>query len=339
MMRDSPPRRLRALLTQALLLIALPTLGWGQTAREIAQRTFPSVVTLLLQDRNGQLLSLGTGFFIDSTTVVTNYHVVQGAFGGHAKIVGRPETHPIRGVAAISSEWDLALLLLAGATAPALQLGDAATVAVGDPVYAVGSPRGLEGTFSEGIVSGVRSAGRDHLFQITAPISPGSSGGPVLDRTGSVIGVATATLQGGQNLNFAIPVTYLSELVARERTVASLASGVPQSSEQSIVNRFGERNIQGVDATHFAWTDNQYMGYYRFSIQNKLSEPIQHVTCLVIFYARDDSPIETELVRIPGPIPPRLARRSQDFGRIRADEVRNLTRRVEIRVLDFAVGR
>src|SRR2546422_942026 len=142
-MRNNGPRKLAPFTAAAFLVVALPTLGSGQTARDIAQRTFPSVVTLLLEDRNGQLLSLGTGFFVESTTVVTNYHVVQGAFGGHAKIVGSPKTYRIRGLLTHSYEWDLALLSLVEATAPPLSLGDAATVAVGDAVYAVGSPRGL----------------------------------------------------------------------------------------------------------------------------------------------------------------------------------------------------
>ena len=76
-----------------------------------------------------------------------------------------------------------------------------------------GNPQGLEGTFSQGIVSSIRVLGADKILQITAPISPGSSGGPVLNEKGQVIGVSVATFRGGQNLNFAIP-SKLSQKVA-----------------------------------------------------------------------------------------------------------------------------
>ena len=78
----------------------------------------------------------------------------------------------------------------------ALPLGDSSKVSTGDDVYVVGNPQGLEGTFSAGIVSGIRKIGEDSLLQITAPISPGSSGGPVTNSKGEVIGVSVATFKG-----------------------------------------------------------------------------------------------------------------------------------------------
>src|SRR5439155_12805276 len=105
-------------------------------------------------------------------------------------------------------ERDLALLKVAGVKAASLPLGDAGKMAIGDEVYAVGNPRGLEGTFSPGIVSGIRQTTSETLLQITAPISPGSSGGAVLNRRGEVIGIAVATIREGQNLKFAVPISY-----------------------------------------------------------------------------------------------------------------------------------
>ena len=92
-------------------------------------------------------------------------------------------------------------------------------VQVGESVYVAGNPRGLEGTISEGIISAIRPEGDilvdAKVLQITAAISPGSSGGPVLSGKGKVIGVSVASFRGGQNLNFAIPSNYLTELITQ----------------------------------------------------------------------------------------------------------------------------
>ncbi len=87
---------------------------------------------------------------------------------------------------------------------------------------AIGNPAGLEGTVSKGIISGIRKAGEMKLIQITAPISPGSSGGPVFNLSGKVIGIATAYLDLGQNLNFAMPVNYLKTLRQANLKLSSL---------------------------------------------------------------------------------------------------------------------
>jgi hypothetical protein len=89
-----------------------------------------------------------------------------------------------------------------------------AGLSVADKVYAIGNPRGLEGTFSEGLVSSIRRGDGAAMLQITAPISQGSSGGPVFDDRGRVVGVAVGMLEAGQNLNFAIPADYLEALLA-----------------------------------------------------------------------------------------------------------------------------
>src|SRR4029079_9116422 len=95
------------------------------------------------------------------------------------------------------------------------QLGNGAQVGIGDSIYVSGNPEGLEGTFSEGIVSSRRKEGSKQFLQITAPISHGSSGGPVMNRYGEVIGLAVAMIKDGQNLNFAVPVSYLAALMTK----------------------------------------------------------------------------------------------------------------------------
>ena len=185
----------------------------AQTVQEVAKKAFGSAVLLVMEDGNGQPLSLGSGFFVRNGEIASNLHVVEGAVRGYAKLVGEKTKYDIEGIAAVDAERDLVVLKVSAGRSQALPLGNSDVVQVGESVYAVGNPQGLEGTFSQGIVSSIREVGTDKLLQITAPISPGSSGGPVLNGKGEVIGVSVATFRSGQNLNFAIPVKYLKKLL------------------------------------------------------------------------------------------------------------------------------
>ncbi len=183
------------------------------TAREIARRVFPSVVMLVARDENGRPVSQGSGFFVRGDAIATNRHVIESAAQIHVKVVGRNVSFEIKSIESTDKENDLALLKIEPPKAQSLLLGDSRRVAVGDTVYVVGSPEGLEGTFSQGIISGLRRIEGQDLLQITAPISHGSSGGPVLNTRGEVIGIAVGIIADGQNLNFAIPVSHLSSLM------------------------------------------------------------------------------------------------------------------------------
>ena len=185
------------------------------SGQEVAKRCFPSVVMLVTRDAKNHLLALGSGFIVDNDVIATNLHVWTGAAKGVASFIGSDLEYPVKGIVAKDVEHDLVLLRIAASNAPTLPLGNSATLSIGEKVYSVGNPEGLEGTFSEGIVSSVRNFDSGSLVQITAPISAGSSGGPVLNARGEVIGIATATLKEGQNLNFAIPSAYLQALLRR----------------------------------------------------------------------------------------------------------------------------
>ncbi len=322
----------------AVALTLVPTtLVSAQTAPEIARIAFASTVLLIMEDENGQPLSLGSGFLVGDSMLASNLHVVAGAMRGYANLVGKDKTYDVLGVTAIDPTRDLVILKITPADAPALSLGNSDSVQVGDPVYAVGNPLGLEGTFSQGIVSSIREFGADRLLQITAPISPGSSGGPVLSSKGEVIGVSVATFTGGQNLNLAIPAEYLQSLLDTAGPPRPLGEATG-TEQRSIIADLGAHSSDGVVGSHFAWTDNRYMGYYTFSVRNQLREPVRDVTCLVIFYARDGLPIEAEIVTIPGPVGGKLAARSGQLGRLEADQVRNLTKSTEIRILGFQLA-
>lgn len=170
----------------------------------------PSVVTV----RTGQ--SLGTGFVVKSDGwIATNLHVVIG--GAHVKVTLRDgRDFDVVEVMAASPERDLVLLRIEAHGLPALHLGDSDAMRPGDPVVAIGNPLGLEDTVSNGLVSARRKVDPTfEILQVSAPIAPGSSGGPLFNDKGEVVGIATAILQGGQNLAFGVPTRYLAPMIAQ----------------------------------------------------------------------------------------------------------------------------
>ena len=184
----------------------------AQTAREIARNAFPSVVVVIAENAKGRPVSFGSGFFITEDLVATCYHVIKGSSRVSVRIVGHKEVYEVEKVLATDKQNDLALLKMVEVKARPLLAGDDQRVAVGDDVYVIGNPEGLEGTLSQGIISGIRRIRNQRYIQITAPLSHGSSGGPVLNQRGRVIGIAVRTIASGQNLNFAIPNSSLITL-------------------------------------------------------------------------------------------------------------------------------
>ena len=188
-----------------------------QTVQQIAQTALASTVYLRKFDATGRELGSGSGFFVDPGKIATNYHVIEGATSIYAKLVSEEQWHAIEGIAVTDEQHDLAILKLSGITAPALSLANSNAVQVGDAVYTVGNPQRLEGTFSEGIISSIRRVGNDRWIQMTASISPGSSGGAVLNSESKVVGIATASHPSAEaeNINFAVPSNYLRTLLRR----------------------------------------------------------------------------------------------------------------------------
>ena len=180
---------------------------------ELVRRIKPSAVAIQTFDSKGEPLSRGSGFFIDGDRVVTNRHVIESAV--RAEIHSSAgATYPVKGVLAVDDEGDLALLKVdtPPGTARPLTL-ERTSPQEGESVVVIGNPFGLEGSVTNGIVSAVRDIptyGR--IIQITAPISPGSSGSPVVNMRGQVLGVATLQISGGQSVNFAIPAERISQL-------------------------------------------------------------------------------------------------------------------------------
>jgi S1-C subfamily serine protease len=166
---------------------------------------------------------LGSGFVVGDGLVATNLHVIAGASDAKVSIDGRD--FPVAGVVGYHAERDLAILRIEGAgKLPVVRLRKTDSLLQGEKIVTLGNPLGLDATVSDGVLSAIRryEDTGDTVLQISAPISPGSSGGPVADENGNVVGVSTFLLKGGQNLNFAVPADYLTELLAQP-TTASLA--------------------------------------------------------------------------------------------------------------------
>ena len=197
----------------------------AKTAEQIAESALAATVFLEMTDRNGKTLGFGSGFFVGQNQIATNFHVIEGAAKGTAKQVGKSAKYTIEGITEADEKNDLAIVKVTAWGVEPLPLGDSDTLKIGETVYVAGNPRGLEGTFSDGIISSLRKADARNRIQMTAPISPGSSGGPVLNRKGEVIGVSSMIVEGGQNLNFAVPSNYLKALLKQVEPAKPLAGG------------------------------------------------------------------------------------------------------------------
>lgn len=191
------------------------------TPKQIVEQSKPAIVRV---EAGGD--RLGTGFIIDSAGVIaTNLHVVVGASEVRIRTLDGTVLI-VSGVLGLDPNHDLALLSVSpAAPMPALKLGDSDQVAAGDPVLAIGNPLGvLDYTVSDGLIAAVREVAPDvKLLQISAPISQGSSGGPLFNPFGEVIGVSTAIFTEGQNLNFGVPSNYVTALAAAKAPMSMAA--------------------------------------------------------------------------------------------------------------------
>jgi len=197
------------------------------TPSQIAERYSPAVVLIVGLDANKQAVVLGTGFLVTpSGVLVTNYHVVQGVYPAQVKLASG-DVFDSLSVIDTDERKDIAVLKVKGFNLPAVTLGDSDAVKPGDKVTVIGNPKGLEGSVTDGLVSAVRDI-KDILpsqegykvMQISAAISPGSSGSPVFNECGRVVGIATATLKDGQNLNFAIPINYGRGMISEKEKMS-----------------------------------------------------------------------------------------------------------------------
>jgi len=205
-------RRAALLLVVGLVLVLAIGGMWPRRDRaelpRLVKRVQPAVVTVLAYNSLDELVFQGSGFFITPEgRFLTNYHVLAQAARAEVKTAaGR--CYPITGVVAADQDWDLVMAEIGCPrhAASSLKISDAMPE-VGEQVAVVGSPLGLEQTLSIGVVSARRRVSGGTYLQISAPVSPGSSGSPVINMAGEVVGVASLQVAKGQNLNFAVPAS------------------------------------------------------------------------------------------------------------------------------------
>jgi len=194
---------------------------------ELVRRVKPSVVLVRVFDKEGKAVREGSAFFIAPTRVVTNYHVVEG--GNSAEIYSNEGfAYKVSRMLSYDPNADLAVLEIELPTGVQFKPLTIARNAVqeGESIVVIGNPAGMQGTVSQGIVSAIRQYSNDlPVIQITAPISAGSSGSPVINMRGEVVAIAVSIKTDGQNLNFAVSGSKLaavSEYAERWSSVVRL---------------------------------------------------------------------------------------------------------------------
>lgn len=177
--------------------------------KQIVNKNTAAIVSILAMDSKVETKAFGSGFIISPNgKVLTNYHVIEGAASIKVVLENHNEYY-VKSVLNYSKEKDFAVLQLEDAiNLPTVELGDSDSVEIADDIVAIGNPEGFNNTISTGIISGFRqNSWRKGIdFQISAPISHGSSGGALLNMYGQVIGITYGGIEDGENLNFAIPI-------------------------------------------------------------------------------------------------------------------------------------
>lgn len=193
------------------------------STEQLFERVNPSVCTIVSVDKQNNLVRRGSGFILkDSRLLVTNAHVLAGFLSAEVKC--GDQVARIEGITNYDGNIDLVVAETSELDVEGLALSTKTDIRPGTQVYAFGSPYGLEGTISPGLTSVPREIMGQTYIQISSPVSSGSSGGPVTDDTGAVIGVTVATLEVAQNINFALPAAAIGELPRVELRLADIES-------------------------------------------------------------------------------------------------------------------
>jgi hypothetical protein len=271
-------------LAASMVALALPLVA-QQPARPGGGIDIPAVrkavVTIQALDASGQLAASGTGFFVSEGYVLTAAHVLEGAAGCRVELSDGQQQRC--SVAASDSAKDVSMLTVSGTAPASLRWGSSEAMKDGDEVTVISNPLGqLPGTVSRGIVSASRVVNGTKLLQISAAISHGSSGAPVLNSRGQVIGIVRSTIEAGQSLNFATATDAIRNMnndqsavaegqslltpksvaaagaANRGPTSAALNVGIPQIS-------IGQTISANLTSSDSLYPDTTYYKFYQFT--------------------------------------------------------------------------
>ena len=230
------------------------------TPEELFAKSSACVVRVNIRNAQDKVFGHGSGFFVrDDSTVVTNFHVIDGA--NSAEVVLQDNTLlPVLGVQGFDAASDVAILKVARrkkrkVSHLSLELNPPP---IGREVYVIGAPQGLDFTLSNGLVSGHREISGHTWIQVTAPISAGSSGSPVLNEDGLVIGIASMSRAEGQNLNIAAPAAAVNSLLIGNATLQTLANTT--GTKQRVLDSIREVIEDSTDRKSFPGKEKHHVG-------------------------------------------------------------------------------
>lgn len=232
--------------------------GRALKAEELFAQASASIVRINVANASDEGVALGSGVVIEPGTVITNCHVAKA--GARLKVKHQDTVYDAM-LNLADEQHDLCKLSVSGLNAPSARLGTVNAVQVGQKVYAIGAPQGLDLTLSDGMVSSLRKFDEGTVIQTSAPVSPGSSGGGLFNEQGQLIGIITFQMRSGQNLNFAVPADWIgtmspTTLASADRSGAGSASGSTLGVSSDLVGTwhcFGPLTGRGMDVTF----DNQ----------------------------------------------------------------------------------
>jgi tetratricopeptide (TPR) repeat protein len=255
------------------LLLVLCVLSFGQSASadvnlpELVRRVKPSVVAIATFDQKGEALATGSGFFIHPQQVLTNLHVIRGAYRAEIRTLdGKGRVFAVIGVIKSDEEGDLAVLSvdIPAARCRPLELSSQLPED-GERIFVIGNPLRLEGSVSDGIVAAVREVPNvGKIIQVTAPVSHGNSGSPLFNLKGQVIGVITIRVINGENINLAIESARIARLPTKKfLMLPELAAKASTTDTAEAVSQSFYRN--GLDSMWLGNYDGA-LGYFENAV-------------------------------------------------------------------------
>lgn len=311
-----------------ILMVLFTNSTFAMDVKNVFDFTRPSVVLIVAYDQNEQPLSMGSGFYFgDKNTIATNLHVIQNASKLAIKL-SNGKTDFVDTVSGIDPIRDLAILKTKVDGKP-LSLSERLPE-IGEDIIAIGNPSGLEGTVSTGIISGIRTDADSQYFQITAPISPGSSGGPIISANKEVLGVSTFYLDGAQSLNFAMPSAYLKKLYNNQSVKTLAALSISPKKQMSRV----EENVV-ILSPGFGNCYTSGRCDLEFSIGNRSKYEISDVKLLVKFYNNldDELPLHFMLTKVSEKIPSKLSKR------IKRKTIAERNWKIDFTIMDYTINK